>query len=408
MRASWHCWVLVAGSILLSVVASSWGTGSARAQTRPADVDSSSSSPVQLIYLTREDPGSPRTSLAEPVVADYGWQGARLGLDEINRSGQFLGRQYALQKVSVAAGDDFLSAARDALRGHDLLVADLKAEDLLTLADLPAARDALILDARTSDDSTRQGNCRANVFHVLPNWAMRADALAQFLAQRHWTRWLMVVGSAADDTAYAAALQNSARRVGAHIVAERRYESSSVGGSASLRDLTHVSVRYDLMIVVDTRNAFGESLLFNSWDPRLTAGTHGLVAVSWHPWFREYAARGIQYRFFLSASREMSERDYGNWLAVSIIGEAVARGGHADASALRDLLRSDGFSVPANKGEGLSFRRWDQQLRQPLLLFGPRQLVAMWPQDIGHGDELETDRIGFDAAHSLCHLGGAP
>jgi ABC transporter substrate binding protein (PQQ-dependent alcohol dehydrogenase system) len=100
----------------------------------------------------------------------------------------------------------------------------------------------------------------------------------------------------------------------------------------------------------------------------------------------------------------MTERDYGNYLAVSIIGEAASRSKHTDAADLKSYLLSDQFSVPAFKGEGLSFRQWDHQMRQPLLLFGPRMLVSMWPQDGSGHSKLQTDTLGYDQPESACHL----
>jgi ABC transporter substrate binding protein (PQQ-dependent alcohol dehydrogenase system) len=157
-------------------------------------------------------------------------------------------------------------------------------------------------------------------------------------------------------------------------------------------------------LVVDTQDAFGAYVPYNTWSPRPVAGTHGLTAVAWNPLFREYAARGMQYRFFLAASRDMTERDYGNWLAAAIIGEAVTRGGKADAAAVRSFVLSDQFAVAAFKGEGLSFRLWDHQLRQPLLLFGPRLLVSMWPQETSDRAKFQTDTIGYDQPQSTCRF----
>jgi ABC transporter substrate binding protein (PQQ-dependent alcohol dehydrogenase system) len=363
---------------------------------------------VPIIYLSRDDADASRASLMDPVVADYGWQGAKFGVAEINVNGRFLGNQYELIKVTVPLTGDIAATAKKALSGgHHLVIADLKAADLLAIADLPEAQGALILDARTSDDALRQGACRDNVFHILPNWAMRADALGQYLARKNWKRWFLLTGVTPADQGYAAAVKRAASRAGAKIVAEKSYEYHTGDGheqpQGQIPDVTHVSSAYDVLFVVDTSDAFGEFLLFNTWDPRLVVGTHGLSAVAWHPLFREYAARGIQYRFHLAAARDMTERDYGNWLAASIIGEAVTRSRKADAASVKSYLLSDQFSVPANKGEGLSFRRWDHQMRQPLLLFGPRMLVSMWPQDGSGHSKLQTDAIGYDQPESACH-----
>jgi ABC transporter substrate binding protein (PQQ-dependent alcohol dehydrogenase system) len=369
--------------------------------------DDQTLTPVPIIYLSKDEADTARASLMDPVVADYGWQGAKFGVDEANINGRFMGMQYELIKVTVPAGGDVSEAAKKAFaEGHLVIVADLKAPDLLAVADLPEAKQAMILDARTSDDSLRQRDCRDNLFHILPNWAMRADALGQFLARRHWRRWFLLTGKAPNDQAYAAAVKRTASRVGAKIVAERvfEYQPDAESVQSQLSGVTHLAAPYDVLIVADTRNAFGEFLLYNTWDPRPVAGTQGLSALAWHPLFREYAARGMQYRFYLAASREMTERDYGNYLAVSIIGEAATRSRHTDAAGLKSYLISDQFAVPAFKGEGLSFRQWDHQMRQPLLLFGPRMLVSMWPQDGSGHSKLQTDTLGYDQPQSACHL----
>jgi len=367
--------------------------------------------PVPIVYLSRDDTDTSRASLMDPVVADYGWQGASFGVDEINTNGRFLGKQYQLIKITVPTGGDLQGAAKHVLAdGHLLIVADLQAADLLSVADLPEARGAVILDARTSDDALRQADCRDNIFHLLPNWAMRADALGQFLARKNWKRWFLLRGVSAADQSYSAAVRRTASRVGATIVAEASYQyqadSDNAGGheqiQSQLSAVTHTSSAYDVLLAADSRDAFGEYLLYNTWDSRLVAGTHGLVAVAWHRLFREYAARGVQYRFHLAASRDMTERDYGNWLATAIIGEAVTRSDKTDAAGVRSYLLSDEFSVPAFKGEGLSFRRWDHQLRQPVLLFGPQMLVSMWPQGDSRQAKFQTDALGYSQQESSC------
>jgi ABC transporter substrate binding protein (PQQ-dependent alcohol dehydrogenase system) len=366
---------------------------------------------VAIVYLSKDYAAPARTSLLDPVVADYGWRGAEFGVQEIGINGRFVGKRYELIKLAVPSDGDLKQAARTALAaGHLLIVADLQAADLLSVADLPEAKNAIILDARTSDDSLRQRDCRSNVFHILPNWAMRADALGQYLARKNWKRWFLLSGVTPADGAYAAAVKRAAARVGATIVAEKSYQYKALEAEGNrqiqlqIPAVTHISSAYDVIFVVDTSDAFGEYLLFNTWAPRLIAGTQGLVAVAWHPLFREYAARGLQYRFHLVASRDMTERDYGNWLAISIIGEAVTRGGATDAAGIRSYLLSDQFSAPAFKGEGVTFRRWDHQIRQPILLFGPKMMVSMWPQEEAHHSKLLTDTLGYDQPETACRM----
>ena len=365
-----------------------------------------------MVYLSREEPPAARGSLIEPVDAQYGLAGAQFAVGEFNDSGRFLGVAYRLVKILVPPSGDIRSELRKELAaGHALVLADLNAADLLSVADLPEATGALILDTRSSDDRLRQADCRNNVFHLLPEWAMRADALGQYLKARHWQRWLLLTGVAPEDGEFAAALKRSAARYGARIVAAKSYDpSADVADPEAARQqiqaripaITRIAVPYDMVMVADTSGAFGDYLLFNTAQPRLVAGTHGLVAEAWDPQFREYAARGVLYRFHRGAGREMSERDYGNWLGMAVVAEAVTRGSVSDAASISAYILSDRFSLAANKGEGLTFRRWDHQLRQPLLLFGQRVLVSMAPLGEYRHEHYQTDTLGFDQPESQC------
>ena len=60
------------------------------------------------------------------------------------------------------------------------------------------------------------------------------------------------------------------------------------------------------------------------------------------------------------------------------------------------------FTVAAFKGEGLSFRIWDHQLRQPMLITGARSLVSMSPQEGFLHPKFLTDTLGYDEPETKC------
>jgi len=393
----------------VTVLAALCGAGAALAAGPAVD------EPVPLSITYVSDESSSTGSIAETASArQNGSFGARTAIEELNLNGGFLGGTYALRAFVLAndgaAGDDLRAALRD---GSRLVVADLAAPDLLRLADLPEADGAVIVDGRTSDDVLREGECRRNVLHVLPDWSMRADALGQFLARRNWRRWFLLYGTAASDHAYADAVRRAARRVGARLVADREFSVSRDDETendrreqvpALLIAATRIEADYDVLVVADTTDAFGPQLPFDTARPRPIAGTHGLVPAAWHRGFREFAARAMTLRFMRLAGREMSERDYGSWLAVAVLGEAVVRAGTHDIAAIDAYLRSERLSVPAFKGEGVNFRPWDGQLRQPVALFGPDALISMSPQEgfthAGHA----SDALGRDRDESACRF----
>ncbi|MEQ1670504.1 MAG: hypothetical protein ABL893_06575, partial [Hyphomicrobium sp.] len=96
--------------------------------------------------------------------------------------------------------------------------------------------------------------------------------------------------------------------------------------------------------------------------------------------------------------------DYSAWLAVRTFGEAVTRTASTDPAALRTYLMSEKFEVAGFKSQGLNFRSWDRQLRQPILLAGPRALVSISPQEGFLHPKYLTDTLGYDEPESKCKL----
>jgi ABC transporter substrate binding protein (PQQ-dependent alcohol dehydrogenase system) len=368
---------------------------------------------LQLVYLGKTYSEPTPLSFLDQVVGDQGRAGARVGVADNNITGKFIGEETDLMEDVLPEQADIVPQAEKLLSaGNRLIIADLEPQDLLAVADLPQAKDAIILDIRTSDDALRQDQCRRNVFHLPPSDAMRADALGQFLLYKKWTRWFFVHGVKPDDRDYVAAVRRAAIRFGAKIVAERNYtydartRDTDTGHQQTEQQmalLTQSLPAYDVIFVVDKDEAFGDYLLFNSTDPRPVVGTQGLVAVAWHPAFTEYSGKEMQRRFQRLIHRGMTERDYEAWLGVRIFGEAMLRTGATDAVSLRHYILSDKFSIAAFKGQGLSFRRWDQQLRQPILLAGPRTLVSIAPIDGFLHPRFNTDTLGYDEPETKCH-----
>jgi ABC transporter substrate binding protein (PQQ-dependent alcohol dehydrogenase system) len=154
--------------------------------------------------------------------------------------------------------------------------------------------------------------------------------------------------------------------------------------------------------VADTVERFGEYVPYRVSEARPVVGTQGLLAVAWHRSYEQYAGTQMQNRFERFAKRIMTERDYAAWIAVRAVGEAVTRSGKTAVPDIRAYLLSDEFAVAAFKGEGLSFRRWDHQLRQPLLITGARSLVSMSPQEGFLHEKDVMDTLGYDEPETKC------
>ena len=369
---------------------------------------------VTVTYLAREEPPLEPLSLVEPMLEDEGVMGARQALTENQTTGQFLEHEYRLSERIVAEDGDPIAEFEAALAaGERLFIADLGAEQLMQLAALADAAGALLFNARAPEDRLRTETCHASVLHVAPSRAMKADALAQYLIWKQWPAWFLMHGTRPADIAFADAIRRAAQRYGAEIVEERSYEfvefarrtdSGHVQVQQQMPVLTQDVADYDVLVVADESDVFGEYLPYRTWEPRPVAGTQGLVPTAWSRVHEQWGGTQVQRRFEKFAGRPMTERDYNAWLAVRIIGEAVTRTGNAGAEALHDYMLSDQFEIAAFKGEGLSFRPWNQQLRQPILLVTARVLVSVSPQEQFLHERTPLDTLGYDEPESACRL----
>jgi ABC transporter substrate binding protein (PQQ-dependent alcohol dehydrogenase system) len=366
---------------------------------------------IPVVWLALKN-GAPIASTAlNPPPTDEGVAGARVALAENATTGRFTGQDWTLEEHAAADEAAVLAAAQDALaKGRRLFVTDLPAPLLLKVADLPEARDALILDAATSDDDLRGTDCRRNVLHLMPSRAMLADALMQFLVIKSWTHILLVTGPQPADQLLGAAFRTAAKKFRVRLVDDkpwtfvegaRRTDTGHFAIEAEVARFTQ-GISYDVLVVADEADAFADSMPFHTTDPRPVAGSAGMMPGAWSPVFEQWGATQLQLRFLKAAHRPMLDRDYGAWMAVRTLGEAATRANTGDPAAIAAFIRGTAFELAAFKGSRLSFRPWDGQLRQPVLLSDTRQLVSVSPQPGFLHQVSELDTLGVDQPETTC------
>ena len=67
-------------------------------------------------------------------------------------------------------------------------------------------------------------------------------------------------------------------------------------------------------------------------------------------------------------------------------------------------ILKENFNIAAYKGKPVSFRNWNRQLRQPILLVTPRALVSVSPQNGFVHPRTELDTLGIDEPDTKCKL----
>jgi ABC transporter substrate binding protein (PQQ-dependent alcohol dehydrogenase system) len=367
---------------------------------------------VNIGYIHHAGTKETLSLIAQPAAND-GIAGAQLAIEDNNTTGKFLNQHFNLDEIRLKAGDDVVKAAQT-LAGHDgFIIADLPADELLKTADALRDNGTLLLNAGAIDDRLREEDCRANVIHVAPTRSMLADALAQYLVWKKWGHWLLVVGSHDNDKLYADALRRAATRFGAKIVQERTFEDT---GGARRTDsgvtliqrqmpvFTQQAPAYDVLVAADESEVFASYLPYRTWDPRPVAGSAGLMPTSWDAAHDQWGAIQLQNRFVKLNSRRMTALDMQAWTATRMIGEAASRTNSGDPKRLAEFIKGPDFSVAAFKGQPLTLRDWNLQLRQPILLADGRIVVSVSPQEGFLHQVSELDTLGVDRPETKCKL----
>jgi ABC transporter substrate binding protein (PQQ-dependent alcohol dehydrogenase system) len=347
----------------------------------------------------------------DPVPEDEGLAGGRLAVRDNNTTGAFTGQQFSLDEAWLDENEDPTAKAQTLVReGVQFLIVNLPASELLSVADALKDQSIILFNVGATDDQLRGTDCRANLLHIAPSRAMLTDALAQFLAFRRWQRIFLVSGPQAGDKLYADALKRSARKLGLTIVAEKPWEFGALARSKADAPTTAEAlvftrdVNYQVLVVADEAGDFGDYLPYRTWSPLIVAGTQGLTATTWHPTLEAWGASQVQNRFQQSAGRTMRPLDYHTWVALRAVGEVVTRGAKTDPADVRRRLLDAQFGLAAYKGVPVSFRPWDRQLRQPILIVQPKFLVSVAPQEGFLHQRTPLDTLGTDQPESECRI----
>jgi ABC transporter substrate binding protein (PQQ-dependent alcohol dehydrogenase system) len=319
------------------------------------------------------------------------------GQVELDAAGSTLSLQVA--EVADAAAAKAAAAAAER-QGAAALVTDLPPAWTLAAAD---AVKLPVINAGQAADALRQSDCRRNLWHSAPSDRMKADAIAQYLATRRWQQVLLLTGPGADDATRSATVQAAIKRYGLKLVASKPFKLSADPRERDLANpllLTGPAVgAYDVVWVVDSDGEFATALSFRTGLPRPVVGDGGLSALAWHPRFERFGAPQVTRRLAKAAGRPMAAHDWSLWIAGKALVAAATGAAKKPADFARVLAETE---VDGSKGVALSWRPWDGQLRQPLLLGDAQAVAALAPADGVLHPKNTLDTLGADAPEKLC------
>ena len=350
-------------------------------------------------YDDKEGPAETTITVGRPVA------GAEMAVDEVNIDAATSGRTYRLDKEEADSGDG-LAAKIDAMaaKGLHWFLIDAPDEAMATLAKAERGRDMVLFNVSAPGDALRGAACQPELLDVIPSRAMLTDALAQFLVARKWPNVLVLRGPLPEDKADAEAFAHAAKRFGLRIVDTRDF---IVSNDPRHRDQDNVALltgdaSYDVVYVADSDGTFARALPYATIHPRPVIGATGLVPTAWSWTWERYGAPQVSHRFRKRAGRDMTATDWAAWIAVRALDDALRESHAATTAAADKYLLGPAMNIDGAKGPPLSFRAWDHQLRQPILLTTPDAVIADAPMPGFLHQTNVLDTLGYDAPETQC------
>ncbi|MFL6797255.1 MAG: ABC transporter substrate-binding protein [Xanthobacteraceae bacterium] len=340
---------------------------------------------------------------------EHPFAAAQVGIDEAQVLTRVLKTDFALERMRVKSPEEVAPAvlAAEQSRSIRFFIVDAPAEAFRALATAVKGRELLVFNATAQDDWLRRELCAPEIVHTAASLAMRMDALAQFLVSRKWRDVLLLRGPLAADAAMAKAFEQSAKKFGARIIAQKDFRPGTDPREREQNNpalLSAVNRDYDVTFVADETFEFAREVPYHTVRARPVVGSIDLDPVGWDWSFERHGAPQINSRFQkATGGRHMSADDWSTWMAVKMVVQATLRTRSTSFADLRTfILGNAGFD--GYKGLAVSVRPWDHQLRQAIFLATPYAVAASAPLEGFLHRSNVLDTLGDDEPETPCRL----
>ena len=329
--------------------------------------------------------------------------GAEIGIKEAKYHGIEIDTALLLERKTVKK--EKLSSAVEEFqaKGVQFIVLDLPFAEITKLIKKYKGKDIAFFNATSYDNTLRNEFCQANLFHTLPSHAMLMDALAQYLVSKKWKKILILEGERAEDKQMSSAFQMAAKRFGLKVKDKRIFK---LGNDPRERAKNNVALitggKHDVIFIADTDGEFARDLPYQSQKPNLIIGSEGLSASAWHWGWERHGAPQLVKRFIKKHKLLMENTDWAAWMAVKSIAAAVQGTQSTDYKKMIAYLTADNTVLDTFKGHASSFRPWNNQLRQTILLTTQNWVVSRAPLKGFLHQKNNLDTLGNEKRNSQC------
>jgi ABC transporter substrate binding protein (PQQ-dependent alcohol dehydrogenase system) len=334
--------------------------------------------------------------------------GAAKGVGDAQYLGRSMKLKYALEVRKGAGADELTAALEDlaAQRQAKVFLIDAPGPVVAEVAKASADRGVLLFNVAAEDDELRNEWCQRHLYHTMPSHAMLMDSLVQYLLVRKWRRVLVVKGPLERDAAVTKAFERAAKRFAAKIVDIRPFLLTQDPRAREVNRVEQLTAleEYDVVFVADAHGEFSYRIPYRTVLPRPVVGRTGLVPRAWHWSYLRHGAPQVNSRFERDNGRRMSDADWAAWVAVKVVSEAILRTRSTEVADIVAYLQDQTIRLDGFKGGPHSFRPWNNQMRQKLLLTTPDWVVAVTPLPAFLHAVNPLDTLGYDERDSTCRF----
>ena len=332
--------------------------------------------------------------------------GARLGLKDIKPFQRMAKVKFKLMSLRIKNID---TAANDILNHINsnnikIILLDLPVTKLSNVVNKISNLNIAVINISSKNNELRSSNCNQNLFHTIPSERMLSDSLAQYLSDKKWRKVLILTGPLKIDKSKSKSFIESAKQFGLKIIDNRNFLLGNDPRARDQNDLDFLtgSAKYDAVYISDTHKEFSYRVPFATHIPSAVIGSSGLTPRAWHWSYLRHGAPQVHGRFERMHQRRMTEEDWAAWIAMRAIAEALVRFKDNENFSFHDSFISENFKLDGSKGPVLSFRKWNRQLRQPIMLSTDNWVTSIAPLESFVHRENNLDTIGIDSKTSKC------
>jgi len=369
---------------------------------------------IQIVHLNRVIEREPTIYSINPEVIDNGILGSKMGIKDNNTTGKFTNQNFELIEKKITKKESAKQVFEEFRKEkYKFFILNVSKDDFAEIQSSDLIEGSIVINASLKDNNLRNQNCNKNILHTAPSYKMVSDALIQFLKKKNWTKLLLISGVNERDKQFADSIKLSSDRFGLKITNEKIWDMThDFRRTADLEILKFTQgEKYQVLVLADEGNTFGDSgnsfgdyIPYRTWKPTIVVGGEVLKPTSWHFTHEQWGGNQMQSRFLKEYKRLMTNIDFNSWVGIRTLGEAIIRTKSLDVKILLEKIMDKEFNLAAYKGKPLSYRNWNGQLRQPILLVTPRALVSVSPQPGFVHPRTELDTLGIDEPDSKCKL----